>query len=43
MKGLLTLLLAFFMTAAFGQVKQKRSPSDFLPKGEAIFKKVNGT
>lgn len=42
MKKILTCLITTFTTAAFGQVNQKLNPTDFLPKGYVVFKKING-
>lgn len=42
MKKLLTILITAFVTTAFGQVKQKQNPSDFLPKGYVIFEIMDG-
>jgi hypothetical protein len=42
MKKLLIFLIISLTTTAFGQVKQKQNPSDFLPNGYVIFEKVNG-
>lgn len=42
MKTALVLLITFFTTIVFGQLKQEKKPSDFLPKGYVIFEKING-
>ncbi len=42
MKILLTFLIATLTTTVFGQVKSKKQPTDFLPKGFVVFKRING-
>lgn len=42
MKIKLTLLISILTTTVFGQVEQKQSPTDFLPKGYVVFEKING-
>ena len=41
MKKLLLVLLALPLIG-FGQVEQKKNPTDFLPKGYFVFEKING-
>ena len=42
MKILLTLLMSTIIITAFGQVKQKKNPTDFLPKSYVVFEKIIG-
>ncbi|MCJ7759138.1 MAG: hypothetical protein MUP24_13450 [Gillisia sp.] len=42
MKALFILLTTFYTTTLFGQTEQGKNPSDFLPKGNVIFEKING-
>jgi hypothetical protein len=42
MKKLLTILITTLTTTVFGQVEQKQNPSDFLPNGYVVFKKISG-
>lgn len=42
MKTVTILLSALFTITAFGQLKQAKNPSDFIPKGYVIFEKING-
>ena len=42
MKTLLTFLLTTLTITVFGQVEQRKNPSDFLPNGYVVFEKVNG-
>ncbi|MDQ3277036.1 MAG: hypothetical protein M3Q06_01835 [Bacteroidota bacterium] len=42
MRNLFTLFLTTWTITVFGQVEQKRNPSDFLPKEYVIFEKIVG-
>jgi tRNA nucleotidyltransferase (CCA-adding enzyme) len=42
MKILQTILLTILTATVFGQIRQKKNPTDFLPKGYVIFEKING-
>ncbi len=42
MKPLLTFLMTILTITVFGQVEQKKNPSDFLPNGYVVFEKVTG-
>ncbi|HPS72335.1 MAG TPA: hypothetical protein PLM70_08785 [Bacteroidales bacterium] len=42
MKKLLAILMTIWTTLVFGQVEQKQTPTDFLPKGFVVFEIING-
>lgn len=42
MKKLFTFLIATLTTTVFGQIEQKKNPTDFLPKQYVVFEKING-
>lgn len=42
MKKLLTLLMTIIIISAFGQVRQKQIPTDFVPNGYVILEKIYG-
>lgn len=42
MKKFLTIFISVLATAVYGQVSQKSKPTDFLPKGYVLSKRVNG-
>jgi hypothetical protein len=42
MKKTLTFLITTLAITVFGQVEQKKNPSDFLPKGYVISERING-
>lgn len=42
MNKLLTILITTLTINVFGQIEQKQNPTDFLPKGYVVFKKING-
>ena len=42
MKKLLAILMTILTTLVFGQVEQKQTPTDFLPKGFVVFEIING-
>lgn len=41
-KILLTLLMSTIIITVFGQVEQKKNPTDFIPKSYVVFEKING-
>jgi len=42
MKNLLIIIAIFFPSIVYGQTKQEKEPSDFLPTGYVIFEKIDG-
>ena len=42
MRQLFLLIAVFFMTALFGQTKQEKQLSNFVPKGFVIFERISG-
>ena len=42
MKNLLIIIAILYTTILFGQTKQGKEPSDFLPEGYVIVERING-